>query len=139
MKELLVLLGTVLLIVSCGEPSPRVQVNPYPACSVTAVPQGSLIKCADGTSTLVPNPVNTTTQFTIVGIVDPCGDAPGIHDEVFLRLADNSLLASFSDNASGTNTRFVVIPAGNYQTTDGDNCTFTIDSGFNIVNENHQY
>lgn len=139
MKELLVFLGTILILTSCGEPTPRVVLSPAPSCSVTAVASGSLIKCSDGSSVLVPNPVNVTTQFSIVGIVDPCGDAPGIHDEVFLRLADNSLLASFSDNMDGTNTRFVVIDPGSYQTTDGDNCSFTIDAGFNIINENHHY
>lgn len=72
------------------------------------------------------------TAYTPVGIVDPCGDAPGIYDEVFLRLANGTLLASFSDNASGKNTRFSVITVGNYVTTDGSNCYFSVDSNGNI-------
>lgn len=62
----------------------------------------------------------------IVAIIDPCGDSAGIHDEVLLRLQDNSILASFSDSASGSNTRFSLIDAGSYVTTDGSNCHFTV-------------
>lgn len=64
----------------------------------------------------------------IVSIIDPCGDAAGIHDEVLLRLQDNSILASFSDSASGSNTRFSIIGLGSYVTTDGSNCHFTVAS-----------
>lgn len=59
---------------------------------------------------------------SIVSIIDPCGDAAGIWDEVFLQLSDGTLLASFSDNAAGQNTRFSVLTNGNYVTTDGSNC-----------------
>ena len=75
------------------------------------------------------------TPYTPTGLVDPCGDSPGIHDEVFIRLQNNTLLASFSDSASGLNTRFSVLTPGTYQTTDGSHCTFTVDSSFNLTNE----
>jgi hypothetical protein len=83
-------------------------------------------------------PSGAPSAFTPVGIVDPCGTAPGIYNEVFLRLANGMLLASFSDNASGENTRFSVLTPGTYETTDGDACVFTIDANYNIVNQNHQ-
>lgn len=79
------------------------------------------------------------SPFTPVSIVNPCGDAPGIYDEVFLKLQNGTLIASFSDNANGQNTRFSVLTAGSYQTTDGDNCVFTLDSSGNITSENHHY
>lgn len=62
----------------------------------------------------------------VVSIVNPCGDAPGKVDEVLLRLSDGSLLASFSDAASGLNTRFAIVGPGTYGTTDGTGCTFTV-------------
>lgn len=80
-----------------------------------------------------------TAPYTPVGFVNPCGDAPGIWDEVFIRLANNMLLASFSDNIHGENTRLSVLVPGNYMTTDGDHCTFTVDGSWNITNENHHY
>jgi hypothetical protein len=61
-----------------------------------------------------------------IQIVDPCGDAPGIIDEVLLILPDGSVLASFSETVEGRNTRFAVIPPGTYMTTDGSKCVFTL-------------
>lgn len=74
-------------------------------------------------------PIN---NFTPVAIIDPCGDAPGIYDEVMLRLYNGQLLASFSDNINGYNTRFSILGAGSYQTTDGSNCHFTVDALGNV-------
>lgn len=62
----------------------------------------------------------------IVEALDVCGDSPGHIDEVLLRLSDGTLLASFSDNVNGLNTRFSIIPPGNYQTSDGTSCFFTV-------------
>lgn len=77
------------------------------------------------------------TSFTPVQIINPCGDASGVYDEVLLKLYSGEILASFSDNASGKNTRFSLIPAGSYMTTDGDNCYFTVTSNGVITNEHH--
>lgn len=77
------------------------------------------------------------TQFTPVTVIDPCGDAPGIYDEVFLRFANGQLLWSLSDSASGLNTRFSLAVPGNWQTTDGSHCYFTIDSGLNVINQHY--
>lgn len=68
----------------------------------------------------------SVTAYTIVDVINPCGDAPSVYDEVLLKLANGSFLASFSDNASGSNTRFSIIPAGSYVTTDSTSCHFTI-------------
>lgn len=73
------------------------------------------------------------TAFSPVGLIDPCGDAPGIYDEVFLQLANGMILASFSSNASGLNTRFSVLIPGNYVTTDGSNCHFSVNSSGQVV------
>lgn len=75
----------------------------------------------------------SSSPLSITSIVDPCGDAPGIYDEVFLKLANGTLLASFSDNANGNNTRFSVLVPGSYVTTDGSNCHFSVDSAGNVI------
>lgn len=65
--------------------------------------------------------------YQVVEIVDPCGrQHPNGFDEVILKLGNGKFLASFSDNANGLNTRFGVLPAGSYRTTDATNCNFTI-------------
>lgn len=79
------------------------------------------------------------TPYTPVELVNPCGDAPGVYDEIFLKLSNGTIVASFSQNAAGDNTRFSILTAGSYQTTDGDNCVFTLDSSGHITYENHHY
>ena len=73
------------------------------------------------------NGLNADTTYQVIEIIDPCGaqQAQGF-DEVILKLGNGKYLASFSDNANGKNTRFGLLPHGNYQTTDGTNCNFTI-------------
>lgn len=62
----------------------------------------------------------------ITDVYDPCGDKPGIFDEVFLHLSSGEYLASFSDNANGLNTRFAKLTPGTFRTTDNSACTFTV-------------
>lgn len=64
-------------------------------------------------------------NHNVTKIVDPCGNGPG-YDEVFFRTSSGMLIASFSDNASGLNTRFAELAPGNYSTTDGTGCNFTV-------------
>lgn len=77
-------------------------------------------------------PAGPTGTYQIISIIDPCGDASGIYDEVLLKLANGTIIASFSDNANGNNTRFSLIPAGSYVTTDGSNCHFSVDGSGNV-------
>lgn len=82
----------------------------------------------------------------ITGTVNPCGDHPTRYDEVFIKVYQPStgtyqLVASFSDNANGLNTRFAILPAGGpYVTTDGDSCQFRVAAdGHTITNQSHIY
>lgn len=75
---------------------------------------------------------NAPTPIPIV-ILDPCGDAPGIYDEVILKLPDGTLLASFSDNASGLNTRLSQLVPGSYVTSDNSLCYFTVHSNGTVT------
>lgn len=81
--------------------------------------------------------VGAPVEFAVVEMKDPCGDAPGIYDEILLKLGSGKLIASFSDNANGQNTRFSVLTAGSYRTTDGSNCYFSVDSNNAVVNEHY--
>lgn len=82
----------------------------------------------------------------IDSLVDPCGNAPTVFDEVFIKVyrpSTNSftLVASFSENSNGKNTRFSVLPVGGpYVTTDGDNCQFSVaQDGHTIINQSKNY
>jgi len=75
--------------------------------------------------------------FMPVGLVDPCGPSGG-QDEVFLKLSNGTLVASFSNNTAGAYTRLSVLKPGvNYMTTDTDNCYFSVDSNGNLYNQHH--
>jgi hypothetical protein len=75
--------------------------------------------------------------FSTVTVIDPCGDKSGVYDEVLLKLADGSILASFSDDANGKNTRFSLLVPGSYMTTDGSKCYFTVNSNMAVVNQHY--
>lgn len=117
--------------------------------SATDLNDNGLVDAEDGNiqSSTICNGTNGTngsngtnappTPFTPVGLIDPCGDAAGIYDEVFIRLSNGTLLASFSDNVNGQNTRFAVITAGSYMTTDGSRCYFSVDASGNLYNEHY--
>lgn len=73
------------------------------------------------------------SNHNVTKLVDPCGNGPG-YDEIFLRTATGKIIASFSDSASGLNTRFSELVAGGpYSTTDGTGCTFTVVTDVNGV------
>lgn len=78
---------------------------------------------------------NSYGEISIVGIIDPCGDSPNVNDEILLKLSNGALLASFSDDASGKNTHFAYLTPGNYETTDGTHCHFTVTDYGTTTNE----
>lgn len=71
------------------------------------------------------NGTNAPVAYSPVDIIVPCGESVA-YREVLLRLGNGQVLASFSDNAQGAYTRFVLLPDGSYQTTDHAACTFTL-------------
>lgn len=106
-----VLLALVMLASACGKKGD----------TGTSGPAGS-----NGSSA----PVN---QYNVAAILDPCGDAPGITDEVLLRLTNGQLLVFFANNVNGDYGRLALIGPGTYSTTDGSGCTFTVDNAGNVL------
>lgn len=65
------------------------------------------------------------SAYTPVDVIMPCGNNAA-YKEILLRLFNGQLLASFSDDASGKNTRLSLLPDGSYVDTDSSQCTFTV-------------
>lgn len=103
--------------------------TPYGGAIVTCGSSSVLITNGMPGAQGVPGPVTT---YGIDKLIDPCGATPGIYNEVFLRLANGQLIWSLSDNANGQNTRLALAADGNWVTTDGSNCTFSISTNGNI-------
>lgn len=79
-----------------------------------------------------------SSPFSTVGILDPCGATPGYFNEVFLKLANGQYVASFSDNANGKNTRLALLTDGNFVTTDGTSCYFTVSGAGTVISNEHR-
>lgn len=60
--------------------------------------------------------------FMVESVIDPCNAGPGFN-EVLLKLADGHILAHYADKEKQFLT---FIGPGNYVTTDGTNCYFTV-------------
>lgn len=86
-------------------------------------------------SALIQNAQNSANQVLvqlaalqseqrIVAILDPCGDSPG-YDEIILRTNTGKLLAYFEQ---GPQRFLTIVGTGNYATTDGSSCSFSVNS-----------
>lgn len=109
---------------------------PGKSCSVTRVSNGALIECPGAESVVVldgargadgaPAPA---TPYTVTEVIDPCGTGPGFN-EVLLRLGNGQILAHY---ASGATQFLTLIGPGNYVTTDGQACYFTVHSDMTVT------
>lgn len=113
-----------LFLVGCGKPGPQGTPGTVGAQGPQGVRGETGAAGADGVNGLDA----ALPPYSVVSILDPCGDAPGIVDEVLLKLANGQVLVSFSDNSSGKNTRFSILSPGTFITTDGSSCVFTLDA-----------
>lgn len=110
------------------------------SCSVTPAVGGVLISCTDGTSAVLMDGEDgengedaPPTPYTVTEMIDPCGDQAQF-DEILMRLANDQLVAHFS---SGSLEFLTVIPPGNYVTTDGTHCYFTVNGDLSISGEHN--
>lgn len=130
------------------------QITVLQAVLADAVTQAEIDSLQTQINNLINNPINGVLALrnliqnntvaiailqgyqNIVSIKDPCGPQ-GSYNEVFLLLSTGRYLASFSDNASGQNTRFAVLTDGNFVTTDGTHCYFTVSNSGTVISNEH--
>lgn len=108
--------------------------DPAAPCSVQPISGGVEVRCPDGSSATVMNGLDAPpTPYTVDHVVDPCG--PQVtYDEVLLVMSNSQVLAHFSN---GSNQFLTLIPPGNYVTTDGSNCYFTVEADNTVDNEHN--
>jgi hypothetical protein len=118
------------------------------SCSVEDMIGGAIISCTDGTSAILLDGQDGASgrdgldgkdgkdgmdasllPFSIVGFVDPCGPQ-STYDEILIQLTNGQIVAHFS---SGTRQFLASIGPGNYITTDGTGCRFTVRSDMTIT------
>lgn len=122
------------------------------SCTVVSVSYGAEVTCPGQATVLIHNgAVGATgatgaagvagsnappTPYTITELVDPCGHMTD-HDEVLLRTSNNKLIVLYADNIHGDYPRLSILGPGNYTTSDGTGCGFTVDANLNITNEHY--
>lgn len=75
--------------------------------------------------------VRLQQQEDVLEYIIPCGDRANAFDEVIVRTSSGKLLAYFE---SGGNRFLTLLTPGNYNTSDGGNCKFTVNGLNQIVN-----
>ncbi len=125
----------------CERPIPTpTPVSSPETCSIVSISNGALIQCPDGSNTVIingapgrdgdagmagadgaPGKDAPPTAYTFTEIKDPCG-AQSAFDEILFKTAGGPYVAYFA----GSGGFLVLLHDGNYITTDGTSCQFTI-------------
>lgn len=127
--------------VSAPETGP--QGPPGASCEVEQFSNGAIINCPN-TSAVVYNGKDGTDgddgidgqdgedapagTYTFIETIDPCGEQAQF-DEVLFRTGAGELVAHYS---KGQKQFLTFIGPGNYKTTDGTNCFFSVDSDLEV-------
>ena len=139
MIKLILLIGAILNLTAChrrvtGPMGPKGADGS--SCSVNQTLTGAIISCTDGTTAVLLNGQDgvdgspaPTTPYSITEVIDLCGTQPGFN-EVLLRTHNNKLISHFS---SGSNQFLALIGPGNYISTDGKNCYFTVHPDMSVT------
>lgn len=101
------------------------------SCSVAQVSNGAMITCGSSQAVVLNGVDGKNGVDSVTSLIAPCGLASSPWKEELMCLNDGVVLASFSDNASGLNTRFSIIPTGSYIDTDNSGCNFSVNVAAN--------
>ena len=71
--------------------------------------------------------------FTIMALIQPCGVTSSSFKESLILFANGEVLSSFSESASGAETRLSALPDGSYIDTDASDCSFNINTNMSIL------
>lgn len=100
-------------------------------CSVQQLSNGARISCGQQIAYVYDGEDAPITAFTFTQEITPCGKESSPWKEVLLCMSNGQILASFSDDMGGTNTRLANIPPGSYMDTDKSGCNFNVTLGEN--------
>lgn len=65
-------------------------------------------------------------ETRVTKLIDPCGDAPNIYDEVMMVMNNGKVVAYFEDGSDRHLS--VLVPDAAYETTDGSHCRFSVNA-----------
>lgn len=115
------------------------------SCSIQRVSNGAVITCGDDTVAIFDGMDGVDGRdgvdgedgqdaapgaYSITELIDPCGKEANF-DEILLRTANGQLMALYFDTKK--KAFLTVITPGNYVTTDGTDCYFSVDSELEVT------
>jgi hypothetical protein len=108
---------------------------PGTSCMVFPLPSGALLQCTDGSLAQVFNgldgqPGLAGADGTAIQTILLCPDLPGGYFKEYLLRIDGSLYGVYNHGAAAIG--MAKLWPGNWQTTDGRNCVFSIDNAGNV-------
>lgn len=119
-----------------GTPGPQGQPGQNGTSSSISVSPASPTECPNGGQDIVvTNGGVVSAPYTVcngvnpvspVQLIAPCTMASSPWKEELVCLSNGEVLADFSDDASGLNTRLSLIPTGSYIDTDDSGCQFNV-------------
>lgn len=120
-----------------------------PGCTVNPMSNGAIIECEDGSNALIFNGQNGTDgldgqagqdgqdgkdaepgMYTFEEVIDPCGPE-GAFDEILFRTYNREIIAVYYEKKKYGFLTF--LSPGNYITTDGTKCAFTVTSEGEVI------
>jgi hypothetical protein len=108
-----------------SSPSPSPSPVPAAPCTVSQTTSTVTIACPDGSKVSYSVPT-LPTNYAPTSVIAPCGVSSSPYKELLLCLVNGDVMGSFSDSASGLNTRLALLSAGSYVDTDDSGCQFTV-------------
>ena len=110
------------------------------SCSVVQLANGAEIRCDDNTSAVVLDGLpgvdgtdgvdGAPGAHAVASTITPCFDSSKVFQEVLLLLENGQLLGHY---ANGNKQFLTLLGPGNYVTTDGNACRFTVTPELNVV------
>lgn len=125
--KLLTLVLLAGMMIGCAKETVKTYVGKDgSSCSVEPFSNGAIISCTDGTSHAILNGTDGVDGVSgVIEVIDVCPEN-GKFTEVILRLHTGELLAHYSH---GNKQFLTIIGDGNYVTTDGYSCNFSVVNG----------
>lgn len=102
-------------------------------CTVVETLKGADITCGSSTVSIDDGVDSVSSPYDITDILNPCGNAANIHDEVLIKTYNGDYIAYFED---GSNRYLSVLDENvQYRTTDKQKCYFKILSDGSVEEE----
>jgi hypothetical protein len=133
---LVLILSGVIGFVACDDKEKQVllPIVSIEQCKATTTDDGYILKCGNAEPIVIKNGKDGQDgqdgEDANIEIIYLCGHDDG---EILIRLPDNTLVAYHKGGCLNTTGYLTILTPGDYTSSDGHNCKFTVDENNNII------